>query len=113
MNWSGALLSVYTQGIHWMNEHLLACPFKKFLHIECPGCGFQRSLLFLFQGKFLDSFRMYPATLPLLSVLVISILHIKLKFRHGASIIKYLQLSVAIVIAVFYIYKIVHHKIAA
>jgi hypothetical protein len=50
----------------WLQNHLLRCPFKFITGIDCPGCGFQRSLLQLLQGNFHNSFALYPATVPLL-----------------------------------------------
>ena len=52
--------------INWLQNHLLRCPFKYLTGIDCPGCGFQRSLLALFQGDLHKSFAFYPATVPLL-----------------------------------------------
>lgn len=54
--------------IQWLHFHLLPCPFKKLTGYDCPGCGFQRSLLALFCGHFADSLHLYPATIPLLLV---------------------------------------------
>ncbi|MCS6978882.1 MAG: DUF2752 domain-containing protein [Flavobacteriales bacterium] len=45
---------------------MLPCPSKLWLGLECPGCGLQRAFLALMQGHFEDSFRLYPALLPLL-----------------------------------------------
>jgi len=90
---------------------MLSCPSKKYLHIECPGCGLQRSFLLLLKGDLQASFIMYPATMPLMALVVFVCLHLKYQFRNGATVIKYLQLGIAIMIAVFYIYKFVNHKI--
>lgn len=51
---------------NWLQNHLLTCPFKYLTGIDCPGCGFQRSVLALLQGDFGKSFALYPATIPLL-----------------------------------------------
>ena len=51
--------------IEWLQNHLLACPFKSLTGIDCPGCGFQRSVLALMKGHFKDSLHLYPATIPL------------------------------------------------
>jgi len=113
INTNLAILSFYWDCVHFMENHLLSCPSKKYLHIECPGCGLQRSLLRLMEGRFMDSFRLYPATVPLIAMLIFTLLHLKFKFLYGGMILKYLQFSVATMILVFYIYKIVNHKIIA
>lgn len=52
--------------IHWLQNHLIPCPFKYITGIDCPGCGFQRSVLSIVQGDLYKSFIVYPATIPLL-----------------------------------------------
>ena len=103
----------YSNFTQWLQHHLLVCPSKKFLHMECPGCGMQRSLLALMQGDFPASWSLYPATVPILLLMGFTLLHLKCRFAMGATIIKYSFVVIAIVIAVFYIYKIVNHKIIA
>ncbi|MDB5121992.1 MAG: hypothetical protein JWP94_121 [Mucilaginibacter sp.] len=53
--------------ITWLQNHLLPCPFKYITGIECPGCGFQRSVIALVQGHLHQSFTLYPASIPLLA----------------------------------------------
>jgi hypothetical protein len=55
--------------INWLQSHLIRCPFKYVTGIDCPGCGFQRSVLALVQGNLHESFTLYPPTIPLLLVL--------------------------------------------
>jgi len=50
----------------WLQNHLLPCPFKYFTGLDCPGCGFQRSVIALVQGNFYRSFLLYPAAIPLI-----------------------------------------------
>ncbi|SEO26779.1 DUF2752 domain-containing protein [Mucilaginibacter sp. OK283] len=52
--------------IHWLQNHLIPCPFKYFTGIDCPGCGFQRSVIALVQGDLNKSFTSYPPAIPLL-----------------------------------------------
>jgi hypothetical protein len=52
--------------INWLQNHLLPCPFKYITGIDCPGCGFQRAIITLFQGHLRNSFLLYPPTIPLL-----------------------------------------------
>ncbi len=56
--------------IHWLQHHLLPCPFKHLTGIDCPGCGFQRSVIELLQGNFKQSFLLYPPAIPILLVMV-------------------------------------------
>ncbi len=97
----------------WLEANMLACPSKKYLHMECPGCGFQRSCLALIKGDLHSSWQFYPPAVPLLVLLLFTLLHLRYKFNYGATIIKYLQVTTAIMIVVFYIYKILNHKIIA
>jgi len=107
------LLSLYNNFTHWLEANMLSCPSKKFLHIECPGCGLQRSFIALLKGNITNSFLLYPATLPILFMFGFTVLHLKYNFEKGAAVIKYSQIGIAIVIVVFYIYKIINHKIIA
>jgi hypothetical protein len=107
------LLTFYHHVVEWMEANMLTCPSKKWLHIECPGCGMQRSIIALLKGDFANSFYLYPATVPILFMLGFTLVHLKFRFSAGATILKYLYIGIAIVILVFYIYKIINHKITA
>jgi hypothetical protein len=52
--------------VSWLQNHLLPCPFKYVTGIDCPGCGFQRSVIALVQGNLHQSLQLYPAAIPLL-----------------------------------------------
>lgn len=52
--------------IGWLQNHLLPCPFKYLTGLDCPGCGFQRSVIAIVQGDFYRSFLLYPAAIPLI-----------------------------------------------
>ena len=106
-------ISVYEKCIAWLQQHLLTCPSKKYLHIECPGCGLQRSILFLLKGDVVSSFLMYPAAIPMLWLFTFTFLHLKYRFVNGAAVIKYSAYVVAVSISAFYIYKIINHKITS
>lgn len=97
--------------VNWMERNMLTCPSKKWLHMDCPGCGLQRSVIALFRGDIHTSLSLYPATIPLLVLVAFTALHLKFDFRHGAAVIKYLQLGAASIILVFYIYKVLNHKL--
>lgn len=107
------LFTGYNRFLEWVSAHLLTCPSRRWLHMQCPGCGFQRSFIALLGGDFRSSFILYPALVPFLVLLTLTSLHLVFRFRHGATMIKYCQLFVAIVVAVSYIYKVINHQIFA
>lgn len=97
--------------IHWLESHLLACPFKKLTGIDCPGCGLQRSVLFLLKGDVVASFKLYPPTLAIISLVVFALLHLKFDFKNGALIIKTLYILTTVIIIINYIYKVYHQQL--
>lgn len=49
-----------------IEDFMLTCPSKRFLGVECLGCGAQRAMVLVFEGKFSEAFHMYPAVYTLL-----------------------------------------------
>ena len=94
----------------WLEAHQLACPFKQITHIDCPGCGIQRSFVLLLKGDVGDSFFMYPALMPIILLFAMLLLHIILKIRDGAIILKYMYFFCTGIILVSYIYKLLTTK---
>lgn len=90
---------------------MLSCPSKQLLHIDCPGCGLQRSLVALFQGDFLLSWKLYPPTLFVLATFVMLLLHLAFSPRYGLLILKLLFVITTITISANYIYKILNHQL--
>jgi len=97
--------------IEWLKHHLLTCPSKHFFHLDCPGCGLQRSVLALFEGDIMTSLKLYPATIPILFCLFFTALHLKFKFKFGPEIIKIAYIISTLIIIIFYVYKIFTHKL--
>ncbi|MBE9660681.1 DUF2752 domain-containing protein [Mucilaginibacter myungsuensis] len=56
-----------------LQNYLLPCYFKQWTGFDCPGCGFQRSVIALARGNILQSFSLYPATIPVLLAVVIAV----------------------------------------
>lgn len=86
---------------------MFPCLWKKYLHIECMGCGFQRSVVLLFQGQFEAAFYMYPAVYTLLVLFGFLILHLKFKFKYGAKILLALFVTNIAIIVINYILKFI------
>jgi len=97
----------------WLEQHLLTCPSRKYFHVQCPGCGLQRSCIALMRGEWALSFSLYPATIPLLCLLALLGWHLVLPLKNGAVWIKWMQICTAIIIFISYLLKIIHHQISA
>ncbi|MET3731679.1 DUF2752 domain-containing protein [Moheibacter stercoris] len=78
----------------------LSCKIKDTTGIECPGCGIQRSFELLINGHFVESFKMYPALLPLLFTLGILAYH---TFRGNLKTLAILKYSFIISVAIMLI----------
>ena len=92
--------------IHWFEEHMLACPSKKFFGIECPGCGMQRSVAELLKGNFIESLKLYPALIPVLITFVLLGLHLIFKYRNGAKYVQWSFIVSMTIIVVSFIVKL-------
>ncbi|MFV0564490.1 MAG: DUF2752 domain-containing protein [Flavobacteriaceae bacterium] len=92
-----------------LEDYMLPCVTKKYLGIECMGCGLQRSLLFFLKGDFIGAFHMYPAIYTLLPLVFIIFLNLFYKIKHYNKIINLLAiLSVVIIITSFIIKKSIY-----
>ncbi len=94
----------------WLEAHQLPCMFKAVTHVDCPGCGFQRSFILLMKGDIGASFSMYPALIPVLLLFSFLVAHAVFKIRNGAVILKFAYFFCAAVIMVSYIYKLLVTK---
>lgn len=92
--------------IQWLQNHLIPCPLKKLTGYDCPGCGFQRSVIALLKGHVHDSLSLYPATIPLLLTFAFVLLDNKLKFDKKHIAKKALYLVTGNIILVAYLYKL-------
>lgn len=87
-------------------DYMLPCLNKKLLGIECFGCGFQRSLVFVFQGEFIAAFKMYPAIYTLILFAAFLILNMFYKFKYAEKIKLILVVLNVVIIVTSYIIKI-------
>lgn len=88
-----------------MEEYMLPCLTKKFLGIECFGCGTQRALVLLFKGEFKAAFLMFPAIYTLLLFLGFVSLNFIDKARNYHKIIVGLGITNAIIMVISYFIK--------
>ena len=95
----------------WLKNQMLSCTFKSYTGVDCPGCGFQRSVLSLVRGDFTESFKLYPPTIPLIILAAFLLLHLKLDFKLGALTIKLMYILVVTMVVINYIYKVYYHQL--
>ncbi|MFI5139848.1 MAG: DUF2752 domain-containing protein [Sphingobacteriales bacterium] len=95
--------------INWLQNHLIPCPFKYLTGIDCPGCGFQRSVLALFQGDLHKSFTLYPPTIPLLLFFTYGLADKYLKLDNSKNTLKKTLFVInGTIVLVSYSIKILH-----
>ncbi len=92
----------------WLDQNAMACFYKKYFGIECPGCGMQRSVAALLRGDVSESFMLYPALLPILFMLIFLCLHLIFKWKNGGTILKYTFIFTASIIVISFILKIIN-----
>ncbi|MDO4880959.1 MAG: DUF2752 domain-containing protein [Capnocytophaga sp.] len=88
-----------------MEDYMLPCSNKALFGVECMGCGIQRSIALLLQGKFVEAFYMYPAIYPLILLLIIIFINFIDKKRKYHKILIILSIFTGITIIVSYFYK--------
>ncbi len=89
-----------------LEDNMLSCVYKKYLGIECPGCGMQRAFYYLIRGEFIESLKMFPALIPLIIMLVFLVFHVIFKFKQGHKVLLYMFVFNAIIILTSYIIKL-------
>jgi len=92
--------------IQWLENHSLPCFYKKYLGIECPGCGMQRAFIELLKGNFIESLKTYPPLIPTILMIVLLIFQLIFKFKKGVFYLKIIFIFTAILIVINFIYKI-------
>ncbi|RQO38055.1 hypothetical protein DBR39_14330 [Chryseobacterium sp. KBW03] len=90
-----------------IEDFMLSCPSKKFLGVECLGCGAQRAIVLVFEGKFSEAFQMYPAVYTLLLFFFILGLSFIDKKRKYSNILMIMIIVNLIIMITAYLYK--HH----
>ena len=91
----------------WLERNMAPCVYKKYLGIECPGCGMQRALIELLKGNLLESLKVYPALLPTIFMLAYLTLHLIFKFEKGALVLKISFIFTASIILLNYVIKLI------
>jgi hypothetical protein len=88
-----------------IEDFMLPCLNKKFFGIECMGCGMQRSILLVFQGKFEEAFFMYPAIYSLMVLMGVIVFSLFKNFKNSNKIITILAILNGVIILTNFILK--------
>lgn len=92
--------------IGWLQNYLIPCPFKKLTGFDCPGCGFQRSVIALANGDVNHSLVLYPAAIPIILLLIViasSRIYLHRDFNKAKRV---LMIISAVLITGAYLFKI-------
>jgi hypothetical protein len=100
-------MTIFLNIVNWLEKHQKPCFYKKYLGVDCPGCGMQRALIALLKGNFWGSLQIYPALIPILLLILILILHLIFKFKRGTLYIKILFVISVVLIVFNYIYNLI------
>lgn len=89
-----------------LEKYMLPCMNKKLFGMECMGCGIQRSIALILDGRFVDAFYMYPAIYPLMLFFVFIGLNIFDKSRSYHKLILIMGIITSVVMVVSFLYKV-------
>lgn len=90
-----------------IEDYMLTCVSKKYLGLDCLGCGAQRATAFLFKGEFLAALKMYPAIFPILLLILLLGLQLFIKIKYYEKIKIILVVLSIILIVGNYLFKYV------
>ncbi|WP_223559945.1 DUF2752 domain-containing protein [Chryseobacterium lathyri] len=86
-----------------IEDFMLTCPSKKFLRIECLGCGAQRAVVLVFEGRFSEAFHLYPAVYTLLLFLfTLSLSFVDKKRKYSNILMIMVTVNLVIMIISYY-----------
>lgn len=88
-------------------DFMLPCFTKQLFGFDCPGCGLQRSIVFLIQGDFVTAFKMYPAIYPVMALLGFLLLDHFQKIKYNNTITTFLMVTTVAFILGNYILKFI------
>ena len=89
-----------------LEDYMLPCLNKKLFGLECMGCGFQRAIVFILKGEFLEALKIYPAIYTLILLGVFAVLHQFYKFKNGRKVLLSLAIINLLIIVINFIIKI-------
>ena len=90
----------------WIEQHLFPCAYKQLFGIDCPVCGFQRSLISLIKGDLIDSFKIYAPLLPTSFLIIFFVFYLFNKKLVKQKFLFYYSSIVLVIITINYFIKL-------
>ena len=84
---------------------MLNCLFKEYFGYDCPGCGIQRSFLYLIEGDLEKSLILFPPLLLYIALLILLIFSVVLNFNISYKWFVFLASSAVIIQFGYYILR--------
>ncbi len=81
-----------------LEDFMLPCFSKRLFDVDCPGCGIQRSIVFLIRGEFVESFLMYPAMATMIPLTIFLTANSFFKIKNANLIINTLMIMTVVLI---------------
>ena len=94
--------------IEFLKNNMLDCLWSKYLNMQCPGCGMQRSIIFLLEGDLKSSLIIFPALIPTMILIFYLILHLIFKFKTGHKWILLMFIINVSIMIINYVIKIIY-----
>ncbi len=88
-----------------LEEYMLPCLSKSLFGVECFGCGMQRSVVMVFQGKLSEAWHLFPAVYPLLIFVAFLGVSFIDKTRNYSNLIVGSAAVMAVVMVVSYFFR--------
>jgi len=94
--------------IEFLKKNMFDCFWVKFFGVECPGCGLQRSIIFLLEGDLKNSLITCPALIPAIILIFYLILHLIFKFKNGHKWILFVFIVTVLIMVINYFFKTIY-----
>ena len=71
-----------------LEDFMLPCPTKKIFGVDCFGCGAQRAIALVFEGRFAEAFHLFPAVYTTILFLVLAVITLVIRKKNlGISLV--------------------------
>jgi len=87
---------------------MIPCYFKLIFGINCPGCGLQRSIIFLLRGELWASIQMYPPLLPIIFTISLHFFNKGFTYPYQEQIFKTVVLLLFALVSVNFLVKLLN-----